>query len=70
MGSSSTNAHDSLLLASQIAYQAFYFDNSENGQDFKLFAHFKKSGNKKLWDKINKKDVPNWFKQYYSMKVK
>ena len=59
-----------LFEASQIAYQAFYFDNSENGQDFKLFAHFKKIGNQKSWDKINKKDVPNWFKQYYSSKVK
>jgi len=59
-----------LFEASQIAYQAFYFDNSENGQDFRLFAHFKKTGNQKSWDKINKKDVPNWFKQYYSSKVK
>ena len=61
---------DLLFDASQIAYQAFYFDNSENGQDFKLFAHFKRSGPQKVWDKINKKDIPNWFKEYYLSKVK
>jgi len=57
-----------LFEASQIAYQAFYFDNSEEGANFKMFAHFKKIGKKMKWDKINKKDVPNWFKKYYSSK--
>ena len=60
---------DLLFEAAQIAYQAFFFDNSDNGRDFKLFAHFKKNGVKKKWDRINKKDVPNWFKEYYSAKV-
>ena len=59
-----------LFEASQIAYQAFYFDNSEDGKNFKMFAHFKKNGNKKKWDKLKKKDVPNWFIDYYSGKVK
>ena len=55
--------------ASQIAYQAFYFDNSEEGVDFKIFAHFKKTGKKMKWDRLDKKDIPNWFKKYYLSKV-
>jgi predicted ABC-type ATPase len=61
---------DLLFEASQIAYQVFFFDNSVEGEDFKMFAHFKKSGKKKKWDKINTKDIPAWFKKYYSKKVK
>lgn len=61
---------DLMFDAAQLAYQAFFFDNSLEGQPFKLTAHFKKQGDKKVWDKINKKDVPNWFKIYYSDKVK
>ncbi|PQJ12448.1 toxin [Flavipsychrobacter stenotrophus] len=60
---------DLLFDASQIAYQAFFWDNSINGSEAKLFAHFKKNGNKKAWDTINKNDVPNWFREYYSKKV-
>jgi predicted ABC-type ATPase len=56
--------------ASQICYQAFFFDNSVEGVDSKMFAHFKKVKGKKHWDKINNDDVPNWFLQYYSEKVK
>jgi hypothetical protein len=54
--------------AAQIAYQAFFFDNS--GEKPFLFAHFKqnKSGKKK-WDRIKKADVPEWFKKYYSGKA-
>lgn len=59
-----------LFEASQIAYQAFFWDNSINGSEAKLFAHFKKNGNKKTWDSINKKDVPHWFREYYSKKVR
>jgi len=59
-----------LFEASQIAYQAFFFDNSVEGTESKMFAHFKKSDGKKIWDKIKKKEVPNWFKKYYSSKVK
>ncbi len=61
---------DLLFEAAQIAYQVFFFDNSKDGESFKMFAHFKKNGNKKKWDKLNKKDVPNWFEEYYSAKVK
>jgi predicted ABC-type ATPase len=62
-------ALDLLHEAAQLAYQAYFFDNSEEGGNFKLFAHFKVIGSKKVWDEINEADVPNWFKIYYSQKV-
>lgn len=58
-----------LYEASQIAYQAFYFDNSEDGTDAALFAHFKKSGDRKHWDDIDEQSVPVWFQAYYSDKI-
>jgi len=54
-----------LYEASQLAYQAFYFDNSLEGKEFTMFAHFKKTGAKKKWDKIDPKTIPGWFIQYY-----
>lgn len=59
-----------LFEASQIAYQAFYFDNSEDGENFKMFAHFKKVNKKMKWDKQNKKEIPIWFRAFYSAKKK
>jgi hypothetical protein len=53
-----------------MSYQVFFFDNSVEGEDFKLFAHFKKTGNKKKWDPIKKEDIPNWFRKYYSSKIR
>ena len=62
---------DLLYEASQYVYQGFYFDNSKDGEGYKLFAHFKLSKNgKKNWDKINVIDVPIWFHKYYSDRVK
>ncbi len=61
---------DLLFEASQIAYQGFFWDNSIDGSAANLFAHFKKSGGQKQWDKINNDAVPNWFLKYYSAKVK
>ena len=55
--------------ASQIAYQAFYFDNSEDGTEAAMFAHFKKSADKKNWDEIDETTVPAWFRTYYSEKI-
>jgi len=57
--------------ASQYAYQAFYFDNSVDGEGKQsLFAHFKlDKDNNKNWDKIDNDIVPDWFKQYYSNKI-
>jgi len=61
---------DLLYDACQLAYQAFFFDNSVEGQSSLMFAHFKLQKGKKKWDKINKKQVPEWFRKYYSKKVK
>jgi predicted ABC-type ATPase len=58
-----------LYRACQLSYQVFFFDNSLDGADFKMFAHFKKTGKKKQWDKINTEDIPNWFKTYYSKRI-
>jgi predicted ABC-type ATPase len=55
--------------ACQIPYQVFFFDNSEEGQDFKMFAHFKQVNGKKKWDAIKKGQVPSWFTKYYSAKI-
>lgn len=60
-------ALDLMFEASQLAYQAYFFDNS--GEQPKLFAHFKNLRGKKKWDKIKKSEVPEWFKRYYSSKV-
>lgn len=60
---------DLLYEASQLAYQAFFFDNSVDDEEFKMFAHFKIEQDKKKWDKIILKDVPEWFIKYYSGKI-
>ena len=60
---------DFLFEACQLAYQAFFFDNSVDGRDSVMFAHFKIQKRKKKWDPVNKKLVPGWFKKYYSDKV-
>jgi predicted ABC-type ATPase len=61
---------DLLFDAAQIAYQAFFFDNSVDGAEGRMFAHFKVVGGEKHWDSTDKKDIPNWFKKYYAAKVK
>ena len=61
---------EQLYDACQIAYQVFFWDNSTNGQNAKMFAHFKMSGKEKKWDPVIKKDIPNWFKKYYSEKIR
>jgi predicted ABC-type ATPase len=60
---------DLLYDACQLAYQVFFFDNSVEGQNSVMFAHFKLQKGKKKWDRINKKQVPAWFRKYYSEKV-
>ncbi|MBT6007619.1 MAG: hypothetical protein HOG79_18020 [Prolixibacteraceae bacterium] len=61
---------DLLHEASQYSYQAFYFDNSENGVGKQsMFAHFKLDKDRhKKWDKIDQGIVPDWFFKYYSSK--
>jgi predicted ABC-type ATPase len=56
--------------AAQYTHQAFFFDNSDEGKDFKMVAHFKvKKNGGKEWDNIDSKEVPGWFIKYYSNKV-
>lgn len=61
---------DLMFDAAQIAYQAFFFDNSVDGAEGRMFAHFKIVNGEKHWDSINRNDIPNWFKKYYAAKVK
>ncbi|WP_172623203.1 zeta toxin family protein [Flavisolibacter ginsenosidimutans] len=61
---------DLLFDACQLAYQVFFFDNSVDGENSVMFAHFKSGGGKKKWDRIQKSGVPEWFKKYYSDKVR
>lgn len=60
---------DLLYNAAQFAYQAFFFDNSREGEHSVLFAHFKQQGGNKKWDSMNENEVPDWFIQYYSQKI-
>lgn len=56
--------------ACQLSYQAFFFDNSVDGRDSVMFAHFKIQNDKKKWDPIEEEKIPIWFRKYYSAKVK
>jgi len=62
-------ALDLLYQAAQLSYQCYFFDNSVDAKDFKMFAHFKQIAGKKEWDDIDEDQVPNWFRIYYSKKV-
>jgi predicted ABC-type ATPase len=50
--------------ASDIAYQAFFFDNSIDNEPFRLTGHFRRVGDEKIWDIIDESQVSNWFKKY------
>lgn len=50
---------------SEIAYQAFFFDNSIDNEPLKLVGHFKIVGGEKKWDEIEEFKISNWFKKYY-----
>ncbi len=60
---------DLMYQAAQLAYQAFFFDNSGSNAPFQLVAHFKVKGVEKLWDKIDKRKMTNWFRKYYIQKA-
>ncbi len=60
---------DLLYEASQLAYQVFFFDNSEDGKDFRLFAHFRIVNGKKEWSITDEEHYPGWFKKYYLAKI-
>lgn len=57
--------------AAEVAYQAFFFDNSleRDGEKAEYFAHFKKVRNQKVWDPIDPRKIPTWFAKYYLGKV-
>ncbi|WP_300687964.1 hypothetical protein [Chryseobacterium sp.] len=62
---------DLLYEAAQNVYQAYFFDNSKEGGDHTMFAHFKLSPDgEKMWDESDPKIFPDWFKIYYSGKIK
>ena len=61
---------DLMFEAAQTCYQSYFFDNSVDNQPFRIVAHFKKEGDKKQWDPIEKDQLPGWFIDYYLGKVK
>ncbi len=58
------------MKACQLAYQVFFFDNSVEGEESDMFAHFEIQKGEKKWDEIDQSKVPEWFKDYYSAKIK
>jgi len=59
-----------LFEAAQHCYQCYFFDNSKDGSDQTMFAHFKiNPEGEKVWDKLDVKSYPAWFKEYYSSKI-
>lgn len=62
---------DLLFEAAQYCYQSYFFDNSSDGKEHSMFAHFKLSPDgEKVWDDLEQSKYPNWFIQYYSNKIK
>ncbi len=63
---------DLLYEAAQNVYQAYFFDNSKEGSEYTMFAHFKLNAEgEKQWDEEVDHDLfPDWFKIYYSSKIK
>lgn len=59
--------HRSLSLlyeAAQLAYQAYFFDNSLHDSPFRLVAHFKLIDGKQIWDD-QEETLPKWFEKHY-----
>jgi predicted ABC-type ATPase len=57
--------------AAQHCYQAYFFDNSKEGKQHNLFGHFKLNSNgEKVWSITKNEEVPEWFKHYYSAKIR
>lgn len=62
---------DLLFEAAQHCYQVYFFDNSVQGNEHTMFAHFKlNSEGNKVWDKSSSGWYPSWFIKYYSTKIK
>ncbi len=62
-------ALDLLYAASVIAYHAFFFDNSIDGEPFRLVAHFKRTEAGLQWDTVEESQTSVWFKKYYMEKA-
>ncbi len=43
------------LMLHKLPTKLIFFDNSKDGEDFKLFAHFKNPKGEKIWDPIDEK---------------
>ncbi len=54
-----------LKKAAEIAYQAYFFDNSVNNEPYRLVGHFKVVAGEKEWDDIPEDQVSIWLKKYY-----
>lgn len=65
-----TRSLELLYDAAQLCHQAYFFDNSRNGEPFTLTGHFKRIGKRKVWDKIPKENIAKWFEKYYLEKEK
>src|SRR5690606_13967837 len=61
---------DLLYDAAELAYQAYFFDNSVDGEKFKLVAHFKQVDGKKLWENLPDDLTPSWYQRFYLKKQK
>jgi predicted ABC-type ATPase len=56
--------------AAQVSYQAYFFDNSKNGEGFRQVAHFKVIKGEKVWDPIDDiETLPFWFIKHYLSRV-
>jgi len=60
---------DQLYDACQLAYQAFFYDNSADGIPPVLFNHFKLKKGKKYWAHPENTETPEWFVMNYSNKI-
>jgi len=69
IGSRYYKALDLLYEASEIAYQAFFFDNSIDDEPFRLVAHFKRTESGLQWDSVEGSQTSAWFKKYYTDKA-
>ncbi len=56
---------DLMYAAAQLAYQAYFFDNSFGPDQHQLVAHFKVTDGKKNWDEFDPATLPGWFIEYY-----
>lgn len=60
---------DLMFEASKLCYHVYFFDNSKEGDQQNMFAHFKREANgNELWDNVKNGEEPLWFQTYYRNK--